>query len=265
LKTYLVVRVTSDDGKDEEEDGDETPLLSIKETANVQPLVQVTSTNNTNVEMNDKDAVGDDVHPPVQANTVDIISPYNEPSSKPKSQKVPTPNASNAENEHINAKQQASTKRYKRKYQPVSSNDTDGENMKMSTSKRKKHNTKSFLFGSQIKRSVEFVPFAGRGRSTKSKTLDGEEPDIPNPEEDPKVPSGNVAANGEDPTSLGRADDDPAEHHPLQQEVGPPLKSTNPSTPVPPKINDVKDGESLDKCEKSGGSAGGNGKGGKIL
>jgi len=261
LKTYLVVRVTSDDGKDEEEDGDETPLLRIKETANVQPLVQVTSTNKSNVEMNDKDAVGDDVHPPVQANTVEII-PYNEPSSKPKSQKVPTPNASNAENEHINAKQQASTKRYKRKYQPVSSNDTDGENMKqMSTSKRKKH---SFLFGSQIKQPLEFVPFAGRGQSTKSKTLDGEEPDIPNPEEDLKVPSGNVAADGEDPAALGRADDGSAEHHPLQQEAGPPLKSTNPSTPVPPKIN-VKGGESLDKCEKSGGSTGGNGKGGKIL
>jgi len=245
LKTYLVDGVTSDDGQDEEEDGDETPLLSIKETAIVQPPVQDTSTHN-------------DVQ-----HTVEIISPYNEPSSKPKSQKVPTPNASNAENEHINAKQQASTKRYKRKYQPMSSNDTDGENMKqMSTSKRKKPR-KSFLFGSQIKRSVEFVPFAGRGQSTKSKTLDGTEPDIPNPEEDLKVPSCNVAADGEDPAALGRADDT-AEHRLLQQEAGPTAKSTNPSTPVPAKINDEKGGESLDKCEKRG-STGGNGKGGKIL
>jgi hypothetical protein len=166
------------------------------------------------------------------------------------------------------ARQQASTIRDKRKYQSMSINDNDGENMKQtSTSKRKKHNGKSFLFGSQIKQPVEFVlvPVAGRGRSTKSKTLNGEEPDIPTtPEEDLKVPNSNVAADGEDPAALGRADDDTAEHRPLQQEAGPPLKS-NPSTPVPPKMNDVKGGESLDKCEKSKGSTGGNGKGGKQL
>ena len=80
------------------------------------------------------------------------------------------------------------------------------------------------------------------------------------PEENPKVPVGNTVGE-DDPVALGRADNGSAE----VDEVGPPLKSTNPSTPVPPKINDEKGGESLDKCEKSGGGTCGNGKGGKIL